>query len=83
MHEVFEKREARSEEAQQFAIIRAAAKLLQSEIKEMKTCKDTYIIGEDLSLLETHIDYLPDTIKCLLEEMFVGCKKDLRIASNG
>ena len=83
LHEVLEKREARSEEAQKFAIIRVAAKLLQSEIKEMKTCKDTYIIGKDLSFLETHIDYLPDTLRCRLEEMFVGCQKNLRIASIG
>ena len=39
LHEVFEKREARSEEAQKFTIIRAAAKLFQSEIKEMKSVK--------------------------------------------
>lgn len=83
LREFFESTEMANEEEQKFRMIRAVAKILQSEIKQMLASKDTYVINDDLSSVESENDYLPDTLRCLLDELFVGCNRNVKTASIG
>ena len=48
-------------------LIQAAAKLIKEDIKAIKTSHEVYPSCDDLESLEAGIDFLPDTLKALLE----------------
>ena len=55
---------------QKASIIKAAAKLIQSEIKEMPVNKDTYPSPVALSSLEEQTDFLPGSLSAFLSTLF-------------
>eukprot|EP00794_Sanderia_malayensis_P017156 gene17156-18878_t len=68
-------------EDEKFDVIRAAAKLLRSDIKLIKTPNDYYPLIE--TGVEKHIEFLPPTLKLLLKGIFSGKKKSMKVASIG
>jgi len=71
------------EEAQKRAIIQTAAKLIKSEIKSMiPSSTDHY---PDISLLElkSALQYIPSSLQCLLQHLFVGKDTCSKVASIG
>lgn len=70
-------------EAEKIRVIQMAAELIKSDIKSMKCSKAEYPTPEDLSSVEEAIRYLPESLKLLLETLFVGVSKTLKVASIG
>ena len=63
-------------EAHKRAIIEAAAKLIKSEIKTIiEPLKDVYPQTDELSL-ESSLWYIPPSLRCMLQQLFIG--KDTR-----
>ena len=51
--------------------------------KPLKTSHEVYPSCDDLESLEAGIDFLPDTLKALLEGLFSGRKTAVKVASIG
>ena len=66
-----------------FIIIKTAADLIKNGIKCMVTSKDMYPIPEDIASIEKNIDFVPESLRCLLRTIFTEKKADLKIASIG
>ena len=64
-------------------LIQAAAKLIKEDIKAIKTSHEVYPFCDALESLEAGIDFLPDTLKALLEGLFSGRKTAVKVASIG
>jgi hypothetical protein len=75
-------RERKNTDDEKMEVIRAAARLLRSDLKAMETPDDKHypLIETDL---EKHVQYLPTTLQLLLEEMFSGKKTSLKVAAIG
>ena len=67
-------------ETEKLNIIRTASRLIKSDIKLIKTSYDIYPLIETGA--ETNANFLPHTLKLLLEGILVG-KDDVKIASIG
>ena len=52
-------------------LVQAAAKLIKEDIKAIGTSHEVYPHCDDLQSKETALKYLPDTLRVLLEELFV------------
>ena len=61
----------------------AAAKLIKEYIKAIGTSHEIYPLCDDLKSEEAGIEYLPDTLRVLLEELFAGKKAGIKVASMG
>ena len=57
-------------------LIQAAAKLIKEDIKAIKTSHEVYPACDDLESLEASIDFLPDTLKALLEGLLFFWKEN-------
>lgn len=64
-------------------LVKTVAQILKSDIKDIKTSKDTYPSFSDLSSVQHNLAYIPESLKLLLEELFVGNDADLKVASIG
>ncbi|KAK6186089.1 hypothetical protein SNE40_008194 [Patella caerulea] len=64
-------------------IIKAAAKLIQSDIKDLPVCKDKYPSPHDLSSVQGQLDYLPQSLKTFLSLMCPPKTNSVKIASLG
>ena len=62
----------RNTEHEKFYVIRAAARLLRSDLKAVESTDKYYPLIE--TDIEKHVQFLPPTLKLLLEEMFSGKK---------
>ena len=63
-------------------LVQAAAKLIKEDIKAIETSNEIYPLCDDLQSQEAGIKYLPDTLRVLLEELFVGKKAEIKVACN-
>ena len=71
------------EEAQKRAIIETAAKLIKSDIKSMiPSSTDEYPKTSSLEC-QSALDYIPLSLRCLLENLFVGNDIRRKVASIG
>ena len=61
------------------SIILAAAKLLKTEIKEMKCCSESYPNSDEIESLEFCKQFIPPSLRLLLENIFTSTNKDLRV----
>ena len=77
--------EARSAdpEKEKAQLLCAAAKLLKNDIKGLQTNKDDYDVLEKLSTTSEAVNFVPDSLRLFLREIFVGKTVDLKIASIG
>ena len=64
-------------------LVQAAAKLIKEDIKAIGTSHEVYPLCNDLKSEEAGIEYLPDTLRVLLEELFAGKKAGIKVASIG
>ena len=64
-------------------LVRAAAKLIKEDIKAIETAHEVYPHCNDLTSQEAGIEYLPNTLRVLLEELFAGKKDGVKMASIG
>ena len=73
----------KDEEAQKRAIIETAAKLIKSDIKSMiPSSTDEYPKTSSLEC-QSALDYIPLSLRCLLENLFVGNDIRRKVASIG
>ena len=63
-------------------IIETAAKLIRNDIKGIQTSSKHYPSKEDLKQ-DAILDYVPKTLRILLEKVFAGKDNDLKLASVG
>ena len=64
-------------------LVRAAAKLIKEDIKAIETAHEVYPHCDDLTSQEAGIEYLPNTLRVPLEELFAGKKAGVKMASIG
>ena len=64
-------------------LVWAAAKLIKEDIKAIETAHEVYPHCNDLTSQEAGIEYLPNTLRVLLEELFAGKKAGVKMASIG
>ena len=63
--------------------VKAAAKLIKQDIKEIELSNESYPNVDDIESPEAAIRILPDTLRLLLEELFVGTKTQAKVAAIG
>ena len=68
-------------EIQKLRVIETAAKLIQTDIKAIETRKYIHPFAEDISTPEKRLAYLPESLKLLLMNTFVGKNTQLKHAS--
>ena len=56
--------------AEEMRIIKTAQDLIKNDIKCMATSKEMYPIPEDIASIEKNIDYVPESLRCLLRTIF-------------
>lgn len=83
LHEFYLSPRNTDTEAEKIKILTTAAKLLQNDIKSMKTDCDSYPTCQEIGSIEGNLHYLPASLLHLLQELFVSKKSDLKIASIG
>jgi len=64
-------------------LVQAAAKLIKEDIKAIETAHEVYPHCNDLASQEAGIEYLPNILRVLLEELFAGKKAGVKMASIG
>ena len=67
------------EEAEKRKIVRAAARLIKADIKNIDTCRDFYSDPSELRWLEKNMVYVPQSLRILLQETFSGNSCDLKL----
>nr|XP_054767556.1 uncharacterized protein LOC129274841 [Lytechinus pictus] len=72
-----------SPELEKKRIIETAAKLIHSDVKFQETKRGVYSSPADISSTSVALDFIPDTLKLLLMNMFVGINVDVKVASIG
>ena len=71
------------EETEKRNIVRAAARLMKADIKNIDTCRDFYPDPSEVRSLEKTVTYVPQSLRILLQETFSGKSCDLKVASIG
>ena len=64
-------------------LVQAAAKLSKEDIKAIETAQEVYPHCNDLTSQVAGIEYLPNTLRVLLEELFAGKRTGVKMASIG
>jgi hypothetical protein len=70
-------------EVEKVRMIRTAAKLIRSDIKSIVQDKTFYPSSLDMSTAEVAMNFLPESLRILLEILFVGKEKDLKVCAQG
>ena len=68
-------------EAEKMNIVDSAAKLIKSDIKLVSTCSENYPTIK--TNVQSHIDFLPSTLKLFLEGVLAGKNTAMKIVSIG
>ena len=64
-------------------IIRAAAELIKADIKSLKTSTDVYPDPNTLRSSEDNLNYLPDSLRTLLNDIITGKSSEINVAAIG
>ena len=64
-------------------IIKAAAKLIKSDIKSVDSSNDVYPTRDQMSSTDMALQFIPKSLLTLLQGLFVGKHTDLKVASIG
>ena len=64
-------------------IIKAAAKLIREDIKAFQSNNDYYPSSDDIASIDKNVEYLPQSLKLLLQTLFTGKNIDIKLASIG
>ena len=77
-----QKKETNTNE-EKIRLVKAAAKLIKQDIKDIELSNESYPNVDDIESPEAAIRILPDTLRFLLEELFVGTKTQAKVAAIG
>ena len=69
--------------AEEMRVVKAAADLIKNDIKCMTSSRETYPIPEDTSSIEKNTDFVPQSLRLLLQTIFSEKEAELKIASIG
>lgn len=83
LHEFYKQQESVNNEARKSDIIKAAAKLIQSDIKSKIVGKAVYPSPSQVASLEDNLDYLPVSLKSFLQIIFTRKNAEMKLASIG
>jgi 5'-3' exonuclease len=83
LHDFYRQQKERDPETEKLRLIKTAADLIRSDIKEVSQNKDIYPTTLEMSTVNAATKFLPESLKLLLEMLFVGKGKDLKICSLG
>ena len=64
-------------------LVKTAAKLIKSDIKDVKFKKESYPSCQEMSSVQQNLDFLPETLYLLLKELFLGKNCGLKVAAIG
>ena len=64
-------------------LVKAAAQIIKQDIKDLGQSKESYPSVDDIESPEASIRFLPDTLRLLLEELFVSTKTQVKVAAIG
>ena len=70
-------------EQEKAQIIKTAAKLIKHDIKAIQKSKDEYPSTTEMQSSEAALEYMPDSLKTLLQIVFTGANVDVKLASIG
>ena len=79
----FNSKKEDSEELQARKILKTAARLIKADIKTNLAFDDKKYPNSESLKIENSLDYMPETLKTLLSELFVGGNREKKIASIG
>ena len=83
LNDFYRKPKANDSEAEKLRLIEAAGNLIKSDIKSVLQSKDVYPTSLSMSNITDAVGFLPESLQRLLNVMFVGHKKDIRVCSLG
>ena len=83
LQDYYSKQQQQDTAEEKIKLVQAAAKLIKEDIKAIETSLEVYPLCDDLKSQEAGIEYLPDTLRVLLEELFAGKKAGVKVASIG
>ena len=69
--------------AEEMRVVKAAADLIKNDIKCMTSSRETYPIPEDTSSIEKNTEFVPQSLRLLLQTIFSEKEAELKIASIG
>ncbi|KAL5022362.1 hypothetical protein ScPMuIL_001517 [Solemya velum] len=79
----YENPKMNDENAEKRRIINAATEFIKADIKNIETSKLSYPNSDKLGSLEENLEYLPDSLRLLLNNLFTGKPIDLKVATIG
>ena len=79
---VFIQREL-TEEEERYRIVETAAKIIKSAIKELDANNESYPSPNAMESSDKNVEYLPKSLRILLDTLFVGKEKSVPVASIG
>lgn len=83
INEFYKQPKANSFNEEKTRIVVAAAKLIKSEIKNIKISDTYYPSSEEMESVDQTMKFLPDLLQLLLKNIFVGKDTGLKLASIG
>jgi len=83
IHEFHQMPKETSSEAEKMRLIKTAAKLITSDVKSVEQSIDMYPGSTEMSSTEEAMSFLPESLKLLLQTLFVGRDADRKVGSLG
>lgn len=83
LHDFYHQQKDMDPETEKLCLIKTAADLIRSDIKSVAQNKDIYPTSLEMSTVHAATKFLPESLKLLLEMLFVGKGKDLKVCSLG
>ena len=69
LHSFYSRTNNNDSEAEKMSIIKTAGKLIMNDIKSIEVCKDTYPSSTDIMSTESNLEFVPDSLRCLLGQL--------------
>ena len=83
LHEFYERQKSDDSQTEKLELIKAAAKLIKSDIKTISSSKMTYPTPEEISSEYANFQYLPESLRVALRIIFSEKNAEVKIASIG
>jgi hypothetical protein len=71
------------EESQKKALLETAARLIKSDIKSSVSAKNDQYPTTEMLKLQSAVDYIPESLRVMLDLLFVGKESKRKVASIG
>ena len=83
LHEFYERQKSDDSQTERLELIKAAAKLIKSDIKTISSSKMMYPTPEEISSEYANFQYLPESLRVALRIIFSEKNAEVKIASIG